>query len=191
MINLMDDVDNGGVRDKQDGDNLALVFFDGEPVPAWEAFTSDWETDLVASTIILLSQQNTTLDGGFDMSMLNNMNRQPAYNCMGCGSASSVAFPTPDRMLALPAPPGLGGIHGSAGFDQFTMSTTVPPPVYVSTAEMGEMERRVEEEKMWGQHVREGMNGQSPDMDRVQYMHPGPYFMQDGYPLPGSWTYKQ
>ncbi|KAH7866382.1 hypothetical protein Vadar_019681 [Vaccinium darrowii] len=174
------------------GDKLALALFDGGP-PAttsgatttqpWEAFkdTENWETALVQSASHLSNQQ-ASLPGGFDMMLLDGMYQQGATTqaiassgYAATGSASSMAFGSAGRpaMLALPAPPMAGGSAATlTSADPFAASLPVPPPSYVQMAEMEKKQRLVvEEQLMWQQYARDGIQGQIG----FTKMQPNPY----------------
>lgn len=194
LLNLGDDA----ITSHDHADKLALALFDGyappatndTPALAWEAFndeSSDWETALVQSGSNL-SSQKTTLAGGFDMFLLDGMYKQsatmaamagPGYGSSTSGSASSIALGSAGRpaMLALPAlPVSEGGSNSMTTSDPFAASLTVPPPAYV---QMSEMERKqkllVEEQLMWQQYARDGMQGQL-GMAKMQHQY-NPYNM--------------
>lgn len=173
FLNLRD----GSVTLDDHADKFALALFDGNlaaattgPALTWEAFAdeADWETALVQSASNL-SGQRATLGGGFDMLLLDGMYSQPHQATTlgfsdGSGSASSVALPkaatTP--LLALPAPPTAGGgAAAPAGSDPFAASLSVPAPSYVQMMDL-ERKRRLlmEEQAMWQQYARDGMQGQ-------------------------------
>ncbi|KAL8166692.1 hypothetical protein V2J09_008191 [Rumex salicifolius] len=183
LLNLWDEP----MTSEQHGEHLSLVLFNGAgpgPGPGsfsgsvWDAFKgndSDWETELVQSTSYL-PQQRTRLGGGLDMLVLNGLYAQGKGSgpVVAQGSASSVAFGSagnpPPPMLALPAPPVEEG--GSDSFqtklvpiDPFGPSMAVPPPSYV---QMSELERKqqfmMEEQIMWRQYERNGMQGHIMDM---------------------------
>ncbi|XP_052205905.1 putative clathrin assembly protein At1g03050 [Diospyros lotus] len=167
LLNLAGDA----LTSEERGNQFALALFDGAPAPApaWEAFkdTENWEMALVQSASHLQSQK-PSLAGGFDMMLLNGMYQQgetiqamanSGYSATG--SASSVAFGSAGRpaMLALPAPKGNTGTSSSA--DPFEASLVVPPPSYVQMSEMEKKQRLlVEEQLMWQQYARDGMQGQ-------------------------------
>lgn len=164
------------------GDKLALALFDGGLATAapdgkttpWEAFkelsSGDWETALVQSASHL-SNQKVSLPGGFDTLILNGMYQQgemaqavASSGLTATGSASSVALGSAGRpaMLALPAPPSAdGGATSSENTDPFAASLAIAPPSYV---QMSEMEKKqnflVQEQVMWQQYARGGMQGQ-------------------------------
>ncbi|WOL04489.1 clathrin assembly protein [Canna indica] len=154
-------------------DKMALALFDGhvsDAAPKWEAFksddSSDWETALVQATSNL-SGQKAALGGGFDMMVLDGMYAQAhasaGHGHVGNGSASSIvmhpALPQVQPMLALPAPPAVDGSGG--GRDPFAASLMVPPPLYVRISEMERKQHLLtEEQRMWQQYAKEGMQGQ-------------------------------
>ncbi|XP_057803945.1 putative clathrin assembly protein At1g03050 [Salvia miltiorrhiza] len=166
---------------QEHGDKLALALFDGglstagpenETTP-WEAFkessSGDWETALVQSASHL-SNQKVSLPGGFDTLILDGMYQQgtlaqavASSGLIATGSASSVALGSAGRpaMLALPAPPSAeSGATTSENSDPFAASLAVPPPPYV---QMSELEKKhnflVQEQIMWQQYARDGMQG--------------------------------
>ncbi|KDP37487.1 hypothetical protein JCGZ_05926 [Jatropha curcas] len=162
------------------GNQLALALFDGCPQPqattdtTWDGFydnTTDWETALVQSASKLSNQQKT-LAGGFDMMLLDGMYQQGAANATmssvgyaATGSASSVALGSTGRpeMLTLPAPSTTEAnntitLHNT---DPFAASLTVAPPPYVQMSELEKKQKLlVEEQLMWQQYARDGMQGQ-------------------------------
>ena len=166
-------------------EKLALALFDGgapvgpPPVPGWEAFKdeADWESALVQSASNLTNQR-ATLGGGFDVLLLDGMYQQgqtmAAMASSGyavTGSASSVAFGSAGRpaTLALPAPPSSDGKNtGSNGGDPFGASLAVAPPSYVQMSDMEKKQKfLVEEQAMWEQYKRDGMQGHV-GMSKVQ-----------------------
>ncbi|KAE8722737.1 putative clathrin assembly protein [Hibiscus syriacus] len=174
LLNLRDDS-----MSQDYGDRLALALFDGylTPVsasapssgPGWEAFKddTDWESALVQSASNL-KNQTATLGGGFDLLLLDSMYQQganmaaiasPGYATTG--SASSVAFGSVGRpvTLALPAPPSSKHI-GTDVADPFTASLALEPPSYVQMSDMEKKQRfLVEEQAMWEQYRRDGVQG--------------------------------
>ncbi|KAL1534304.1 putative clathrin assembly protein [Salvia divinorum] len=166
---------------QEHGDMLALALFDGglptagpeNKMTPWDAFkgsqSGDWETALV-QTASHLSNQKVSLPGGFDTLILDGMYQQGALSqavassgVIATGSASSVALGSAGRpaMLALPAPPlAEGGAATSENYDPFAASLAVPPPPYV---QMSELEKKhsflVQEQLMWQQYARDGMQG--------------------------------
>ncbi|KAA8545564.1 hypothetical protein F0562_020348 [Nyssa sinensis] len=186
LLNLGEDVPST----EEHADKLALALFDGGLVtttpatntPAWEAFneSGDWETALVQSASHLLNQK-ASLPGGFDMLMLDGMYQQGATSAamaspgyLATGSASSVALGSAGRpaMLALPAPPAPNGSAPTMGGDPFAASLAVVPPPYVQISEMEKKQRLlVEEQLMWQQYARDGMQGQLG----VAKLQPNPY----------------
>ncbi|XP_058216076.1 putative clathrin assembly protein At1g03050 [Rhododendron vialii] len=189
--NLLDFGEDAGTSEEY-GDKLALALFDGGPPAtssggttnqAWEAFkdVESWETTLVQSASHL-SNQKASLPGGFDMMLLDGMYQQGATTqaiassgYATSGSASSMAFGSAGRpaMLALPAPPmANGSATASTSADPFAASLPVPPPSYVQMAEMEKKQRLVvEEQLMWQQYARDGMQGQLG----LTKMQPNPY----------------
>ncbi|CAL5358388.1 unnamed protein product [Camellia sinensis] len=176
------------VTSEEHGDKLALALFDGgaptTTTPAWEAFkdTENWETALVQSASHLSNQQ-ASLPVGFDMMLLNGMYQQGATvqamassGHVSTGSASSVAFGSAGRpapMLTLPAPPSATDGTVSTSADPFAASVVVPPPSYVQMAEMEKKQRLlVEEQLMWQQYTRDGMQGQ---VGLTKIQQPNPY----------------
>ncbi|URD82179.1 ENTH [Musa troglodytarum] len=136
--------------------------------PAAERGNADWEMTLV-ETASNLSKQKATLAGGFDPLLLNGMYdqgavRQHANAQASGGSASSVALPGPGRggaapVLALPAPDGTVKTFGQ---DPFAASLGIPPPPFVQMAD-AEKKRQllVQEQVMWQQYAKDGMQGQA------------------------------
>lgn len=175
LLNLGDDA----TTVEEHGDKLALALFDGcappatnqAPALAWEAFNdeaADWETTLVQSASNLPGQK-VALAGGFDMLLLDGMYKQVATtSCPGygvSGSASSVAMGSAGTpaMLALPAPPTSKGGSASAtsSTDPFAASLAVAPPPYVQISDMEKKQKLLMEEQfMWQQYARDGMQGQ-------------------------------
>ncbi|KAL4384837.1 hypothetical protein GQ457_15G012600 [Hibiscus cannabinus] len=167
LLNLEDEA----MSSQDYGLKLALALFGG-PVPAtavspssdpgWEAFKddSDWESALVQSASNLKNQR-AVLGGGFDLLLLDSMYQQGAMASSGygtTGSASSVAFGSVGRpaTLALPAPP--SSKHNVV--DPFAASLAVEPPSYVQMSDMEKKQRfLVEEQAMWEQYRRDGMQG--------------------------------
>ncbi|KAF9615606.1 hypothetical protein IFM89_024702 [Coptis chinensis] len=135
--------------------------------PAAETGKADWELALVES-VSHLSSQKASLPGGFDPLLLNGMYDQGAVSQhngaaqLSGGSASSVALPglgkTTTPVLALPAPDGSVHIMGQ---DPFAASNSIPPPSYVQMADMEKKQHLlVQEQQVWNQYAREGMQGQ-------------------------------
>ncbi|XP_068651535.1 putative clathrin assembly protein At1g03050 [Aristolochia californica] len=167
---------DGALTCEEKGDEFALALFAGEAAaPTWEAFkdessSGDWETALVQSASNL-SNQKSSLGGGFNMLMLDGMYQQPAVatgnHAAPSGSASSMAYPVKTQgFLALPAPPVPGSQNGG---DPFAASNTISPPAYVQMSDMEKKQKLlVEEQFMWQQYAREGMQGHLP----VAQMHP-------------------
>lgn len=170
----------GTITSEEHADKLALALFDGgaqptnqAPALAWEAFNdenADWESTLVQSASNL-SGQKPSLPGGFDMLLLDGMYKQAETNAAiqgpgsgVSGSASSVALGSAGRpaMLALPAPAtpeGSSAMTSSA--DPFAASLTVAPPPYVQMSDMEKKQKLlVEEQLMWQQYAKDGMQGQ-------------------------------
>uniref|UniRef100_A0A5B6YQD0 ENTH domain-containing protein n=1 Tax=Davidia involucrata TaxID=16924 RepID=A0A5B6YQD0_DAVIN len=193
LLNLGDDAPTI----EEHADKLALALFDGGPAaitPAtttspWEAFneSGDWEMALVQSASHL-SNQKASLPGGFDTMMLDGMYQQGATSAamassgyVATGSASSIAIGSAGRpaMLALPAPPAPNGGAPTMGGDPFAASLAVAPPPYVQMSEMEKKQRLlVEEQLMWQQYSRDGMQGQLG----VAKLQPNPYpYNMGGY----------
>ncbi|KAM3714638.1 hypothetical protein ACB098_01G352000 [Castanea mollissima] len=170
----------GTITSEEHADKLALALFDGgaqptnqAPALAWEAFNdenADWESTLVQSASNL-SGQKPSLPGGFDMLLLDGMYKQAETNAAiqgpgsgVSGSASSVALGSAGRpaMLALPAPAtpeGSSALTSSA--DPFAASLAVAPPPYVQMSDMEKKQKLlVEEQLMWQQYAKDGMQGQ-------------------------------
>ncbi|KAF5743921.1 clathrin assembly family protein [Tripterygium wilfordii] len=187
LLNLGEDE----VTCEDHADKLALALFDGgsapEPAqaPAWEAFNDDgdWETALVQSASNW-SYQKPSLGGGFDKLLLDGMYQQGAVQAamasagVSNGSASSVAIPLAGQpaMLALPAPPVTdGSAIASTSVDPFAASLAVAMPPYVQMSEMEKKQRLlVEEQLLWQQYQRDGMQGQI-GLSKLQ--QPSPYNM--------------
>ncbi|BBG96064.1 epsin N-terminal homology domain-containing protein / clathrin assembly protein-related protein [Prunus dulcis] len=177
LLNLGDDA----VSSEEHADKLALALFNGATaeaktrLPAWEAFAdeADWETALVQSASHL-SHQKASLGGGFDVLLLDGMYQQAEISAAMAGpgsgvsgSASSVALGSAGRpaMLALPAPPSSSDHHESSKsnvhVDPFAASLVVPPPSYVQMSDLEKKQKLlVEEQFMWQQYARDGMQGQ-------------------------------
>ena len=176
LLHLGDDAPTS----EEHSDKLAITLFDGgaghtsgpAPPPIWEVFnnTSDWETALVQSASYL-PHQKASLGGGFDTMLLDGMYQQGATNAAidanrvgGSGSASSVALGSAGnpQLLALPAPPSCSGTSSTSNWnvDPFAASLGVASPPYVQMSELKEKQRRlVEEQYMWQQYQRDGMQG--------------------------------
>ncbi|XAR49420.1 hypothetical protein NMG60_11032624 [Bertholletia excelsa] len=177
------DLGDGAITSEDHGDRLALALFDWdapvltggptETVAPWDAYksTENWETALVQSASHLSNQQ-TSLPGGFNMMMLNGMYQHGAAvqvaasgGYMNSGSASSMAFGSGGRpgVLALPAPPvAARSVAMSNDGDPFAASLPVPPPAYVQMAEMENKQRLlVGEQLVWQQYTMDGMRGQA------------------------------
>ncbi|CAA0807310.1 Putative clathrin assembly protein [Striga hermonthica] len=168
-------------------DKLALALFDGggqtmvagSGKAPWEAFkdSGDWETALVQSASHL-SNQAMHLPGGMDSMVLDGMYQQgrmtqaaASSGLVATGSASSVAFGSAGRpaMLALPAPP--GGEASSS--DPFAASLGIAPPAYVQMSELEKKQRLlVEEQVMWQQYARDGMQGQVGGLRQQHNVYP-------------------
>ncbi|XP_022763770.1 putative clathrin assembly protein At1g03050 [Durio zibethinus] len=191
LLNLGEDA----MSSQDHADKLALALFDGgapagpPPGLGWEAFKdeADWESALVQSASNL-TKQRATLGGGFDILLLDGMYQygqtkaaMASSGYAATGSASSVTFGSAGRpaALALPAPPSSDGKStGTNGGDPFAASLVVAPPSYV---QMSDMEKKhkflVEEQAMWKQYERDGMQGHV-GMLKVQtypYTHPHGY----------------
>lgn len=171
LLSLGDDA----MRSEEHSDKLALALFDHQDHDggAWETFNedaADWETALVESTSTL-SGQKVTLAAGFDMLLLDGMYKQQPET--KGGSASSVALGPTGRpqTLALPAPP----TSATSSADPFAASLTVAPPAYVQMSEMEKKQKLlVEEQLMWQQYARDGMQGQ---LGMAKIQHHNPYNM--------------
>ncbi|KAM3229440.1 hypothetical protein ACQJBY_060353 [Aegilops geniculata] len=187
LVDLREDT----VSADEQGNRLALALFQGPPAAggsngSWEAFPSnggnevtsawqnpaaepgkaDWELALV-ETASNLSKQKAVMTGGMDNLLLNGMYdqgvvRQHVNAQATSGSSSSVALPVPGQktqMLALPAP---DGSMQNVGGDPFAASLTFAPPSYVQMAEMEKKQQFLtQEQMMWQQYQREGMQGPS------------------------------
>ncbi|KAF4376237.1 hypothetical protein F8388_018906 [Cannabis sativa] len=183
LLNLGEDF---ALSSKEQADNLALALFDHHVSPPqqqsnWEAFSeespADWETALVQSATALPNQK-TTLAGGFDMLLLDGMYQQaktsmamagPGFGASGSASSMAVGSAGKPAMLALPAPPpqslapdGIAVVAANNdSMDPFAASLAVAPPPYVQISEMEKKQKLlVEEQLMWQQYARDGMQGQ-------------------------------
>ncbi|KAA8521576.1 hypothetical protein F0562_012249 [Nyssa sinensis] len=136
--------------------------------PAAESGKADWELALV-ETASNLAKQKAALGGGLDPLLLNGMYDQGMVRQhvstaqLSGGSASSVALPGPGKsttpVLALPAP---DGTVQTVGQDPFSASLSIPPPSYVQMADMEQKQQLlVQEQVVWQQYARDGMQGQS------------------------------
>ncbi|KAI4367117.1 hypothetical protein MLD38_022888 [Melastoma candidum] len=161
------------------GENLSLVLFEevtatGPPMAlAWEAFsensnTADWESALVLSASNL-SNQNTTMGGGFDPLVLSGMYQYGMMSAINVntnfmGSASSVACGADGRSqatLMLPAPTISNTRKPNNFIDPFTPSLAVAPPPYVQMSDIERKQRlMMDEQLIWQQYARGGMTGQ-------------------------------
>nr|GMC56077.1 putative clathrin assembly protein At1g03050 [Ipomoea batatas]GME12632.1 putative clathrin assembly protein At1g03050 [Ipomoea batatas]GME12635.1 putative clathrin assembly protein At1g03050 [Ipomoea batatas]GME13738.1 putative clathrin assembly protein At1g03050 [Ipomoea batatas] len=172
LLNLGEDAPTA----EEHANQLALALFQGGSTAAetttaspWEAFSDsgDWETTLVQSASHL-SNQTAQFPGGFDMLLLDGMYQQGTINHAvassgATGSSSSVAFGSAGRpaMLALPAPTS-GAAYTAQGMDPFAASLSIPPPAYVQMSEIERKQRLLmEEQLMWHQYTRDGMQGQA------------------------------
>ncbi|KAK8660720.1 hypothetical protein V6N13_051633 [Hibiscus sabdariffa] len=201
LVNLRDD----NVTADDQGNKLALALFNGPANNgngSWEAFPSngpevtsawqnpaaepgkeDWELALV-ETASNLSRQKAALGGGLDPLLLNGMYDQGmvrqhvSTSQLSGGSASSVALPGPGKtttqVLALPAP---DGTVQNVNQDPFAASLTIPPPSYVQMADMEKKQHLlVQEQQVWQQYSKDGMQGQSSlaKISNPGYHGPGP-----------------
>ncbi|MBA0821049.1 hypothetical protein Goarm_017929 [Gossypium armourianum] len=202
LVNLRDDT----VSADDQGNKLALALFNGPPANngngSWEAFPSngpevtsawqtpaaepgkeDWELALV-ETASNLSRQKAALGGGLDPLLLNGMYDQGTVRQhvstaqLSGGSASSVALPGPGKtttqVLALPAP---DGTVQNVNQDPFAASVCIPPPSYVQMADMEKKQTLlVQEQQVWQQYARDGMQGQASlaKINNPGYYGPGP-----------------
>ncbi|KAE8706238.1 putative clathrin assembly protein [Hibiscus syriacus] len=167
------------ISSEDHANKLALALFDGLapavplPGPRWEDLIkdeTDWEIALVQS-VSSLNNRKAELGGGFDKLLLDGMYQKgqtmaAMQSCAATGSASSVAFGSAGRpaMLALPAPPSSNGCdknnNGSMQVDPFAASLSVAPPPYVQMSDMEKKQKLlVEEQVMWEQYRRNGMQG--------------------------------
>ncbi|GJR85775.1 putative clathrin assembly protein [Tanacetum coccineum] len=133
--------------------------------PAAEVGKADWELALVETTSHL-EKQKAAMGGGLDPLLLNGMYDQGmvrqhvSTSQVTGGSASSVALPSKSAtpVLALPAP---DGSVQAVGGDPFAASLSVPPPSYVQMADIEKKQQLlVQEQMVWQQYAREGMQGQ-------------------------------
>ncbi|KAJ3682740.1 hypothetical protein LUZ60_012967 [Juncus effusus] len=176
LVDLRED----SISPDEQGNRLALALFSG-PVStfdsnddsgvtsAWQNSAvekADWELALV-ETASNLSKQKADLPGGFNPLILNGMYDQGTVtqhvsSNITTGSASSVALPITGKttqVLALPAP---DGSFQKIGGDPFAASLTIPPPSYVQMSDMDRKQQLLTQEQlMWNQYQREGMQGQS------------------------------
>ncbi|CAN4126966.1 unnamed protein product [Withania somnifera] len=207
------DLREEGVTADDQGNKFALALFSGPGTNngSWEAFYSnggpevtsawqnpaaesgkaDWELALV-ETASHLSKQKVDLGGGLDPLLLNGMYDQGmvrqhvATSQLSGGSASSVALPGPGKsatpVLALPAP---DGTVQTVGQDPFAASLTVPPPSYVQMADLEKKQQLlVQEQLVWQQYARDGMQGQT-SLSKIStggYYGPQPAVMPYGMP---------
>lgn len=186
LVDLRDD----GVTADDQGNRLALALFAGPAANSgngsWEAFPSngdsevtsawqnpaaesgkaDWELALV-ETASHLSKQKPAMGGGLDPLLLNGIydqgmvSQQVGTAQLSGGSESSVALPGPGKtpVLALPAP---DGTVQAVNQDPFAASLSIPPPSYVQMADMEKKQQLlVQEQVVWQQYAREGMQGQA------------------------------
>lgn len=160
LLNLSEDAPG---REEENADAFALALLDSGLTTNAHPST-DWEMALVQS-VSHLSNQNLSLPKGLDSFVLDNMYQQgamPPSGPVNIGSASSVAvgFGQGAHTLALPAPPAAYGGF-STNSDPFAASLAIAPPHYV---QMSEIEKKhqclVQEQMMWQQYAREGMQGQ-------------------------------
>ncbi|KAL1557261.1 putative clathrin assembly protein [Salvia divinorum] len=166
--------------------------------PAAEAGKADWELALVESASHLCNQK-AAMGGGLDSLLLDGMYDQGVVQHhtnttkMSGGSASSVALPgagaSKTPVLALPAPDGTVQTFGK---DPFAASLSIQPPAYVQMADMEKKQGLLAQEQMvWQQYSREGMQGQTSfaKIGTAAYYGPGPYGMPPvngaGVPLAG------
>uniref|UniRef100_A0A0A9EJP1 Clathrin assembly protein n=1 Tax=Arundo donax TaxID=35708 RepID=A0A0A9EJP1_ARUDO len=144
------------------------------------------------------------MSGGMDPLLLNGMYDQGAVRQhvnaqVTTGSASSVALPAPGQktqVLALPAP---DGSMQTVGGDPFAASLTIPPPSYVQMADLEKKQQFLtQEQMMWQQYQRDGMQGQS-SLNRLDRAYNNgfapnpamPYGMPAAYntnPMPMAYT---
>ncbi|XP_071692746.1 putative clathrin assembly protein At2g25430 [Rutidosis leptorrhynchoides] len=158
--------------------------------PAAESGKADWELALVESASNL-EKQKAAMGGGLDPLLLNGMYDQGlvrqhvSTSQLTGGSASSVALPgkSATPVLALPAP---DGTVQAVGGDPFAASLSVPPPSYVQMADMEKKQHLlVQEQVVWQQYARNGMQGQSSltKINNGGYIAPGqPPMTPYGYP---------
>ncbi|CAN0877564.1 Putative clathrin assembly protein At2g25430 [Linum grandiflorum] len=155
--------------------------------PAAELGKADWELALV-ETASNLSNQKAAMGGGLDPLLLNGMYDQGmvrqhvSTSQLSGGSASSVALSGPagkttTPVLALPAP---DGTVQAVNQDPFAASLTVPPPSYVQMADMEKKQHLlVQEQVVWDQYARSGMQGQTS----LARINNGPMPYQYGMPM--------
>lgn len=166
------------------GDKLALALFDSYPAPTitrtatpWEAFkeSDDWEAELVLSASHL-SNQKASLPWGFDLLMLDGTYQQGAIAQAAASSGFIATGSARPAMLALPAPPPTCGVANmSTNSDPFAASRAIAPQ-YVQMFEMEKKQRLlVEEQLMWQQYARDGLQGQVGLANPHQNPYPYPY----------------
>ncbi|XP_009406985.2 putative clathrin assembly protein At2g25430 [Musa acuminata AAA Group] len=166
--------------------------------PAAEPGKADWEIVLVETTSNL-SKQQASLGGGLDPLLLDGMYdqgvvRQQVNAQINGGSASSVALPVPGRgaapVLALPAP---DGTVQTIGQDPFVASLSIPPPSYVQMADVEKKQQLlVQEQVLWQQYAKDGMQGQSSlaKLNNIFIPNPTmPYGMPTAYNTAGGYYY--
>ncbi|GFZ08350.1 epsin N-terminal homology (ENTH) domain-containing protein [Actinidia rufa] len=157
--------------------------------PAAESGKADWELALV-ETASNLSKQKAAMGGGLDPLLLNGMYDQGIVRQhvgtaqLSGGSASSVALPGPGKsttpVLALPAP---DGTVQTVGQDPFAASLTIPPPSYVQMADMEKKQHLlVQEQVVWQQYARDGMQGQA-SLAKIGGGGPGGYYAPGVQPM--------
>ncbi|XP_078437528.1 putative clathrin assembly protein At4g32285 [Wolffia australiana] len=187
------------------GNQLALALFSGPAAAAehgavsgsgaatssaWDVPAEEnWELALVESASNL-ARQKPAMAGGLDPVLLDGMydagavQRHTAEQMATGGSASSVALPVVGRtpVLALPAP---DGTVQAVNQDPFAASLAVPPPSYVQMAEMEKKQQfLVQENMLWQQYAREGMQGQASLAKLSSPAAPAQYY----YGMPAYYT---
>ncbi|KAG4168288.1 hypothetical protein ERO13_A12G013650v2 [Gossypium hirsutum] len=167
------------------GDKLALALFDG-----YAAAAVGTPSSALVQSASNLTKQRATLGGGFDILLLDSMYQQgntmeamASSGYAASGSTSSFAFGSLGRpaMLALPAPPSSKNI-GNTVVDPFSASLTVEPPSYVQMSDIEKKQRfLVEEQAMWDQYRRDGMQGYSSMSKVHNYSYSPGYTPWHGY----------
>nr|CAD1838869.1 unnamed protein product [Ananas comosus var. bracteatus] len=175
LLNLEEDVMTG----EEHGEKLALALFDGSTAtaaPRWEAFdehSADWETALVQSASGL-SGQKASLGGGLDMTLLDGM------------------YDHAQASAAVAASVGYAGTGGGIGGDPFAASAMVAPPTYVQMSDMQKKQGLLaEEQQMWQQYARDGMQGQMSFARLQQQQQPPMAAALSRPPQNGAYYYHQ
>ena len=181
LLNLSEDA-AGTEEEYVDTYALALIN-SGLTTTAPTSTAGDWELALVQS-VSQFSNQKPSLPNGLDTFILDNMYQQgamPHQVMPSSGSASSVVgLGWGPHVLALPAPPQANNGF-STNYDPFAASLAIAPPSYV---QMPEIEKKhqllVEEQLMWQQYARDGMQGQV-GLAKVQQQQHSYQYITGGY----------